>query len=139
MEQKVWLTIRGEQDYAGAGHDSTSQRLSGTMTTTAQGVLLRYEERGDDGAVSRTVLALEDGRAVLTRTGAVKTEMIFEQGRAHQSVYALPFGALPMTVEAERVAWKRTAQGLIAELRYRIDLGGQKGTCSLRLQARAAE
>lgn len=139
MEQQVWLTVRGEQDYAGVGKDCAEQRLSGTMEETAEGILLRYEERGEDGAVTRTVLTLTEGRAVLARTGGVKTEMVFEQGRAHSGVYALPFGALPMTVEAERVIWKRTARGLLAELRYRIDLAGQKGICSLKLQARPAE
>lgn len=135
MEQRVWLTVRGEQDYEGVGKDSTEQHLPGTMEETAEGIRLRYEERGEDGAVTRTVLTLTEGRAVLRRTGAVKTEMLFERGRAHSGFYAMPFGALPMTVEAERVMWKRTARGLLAEVRYRIELAGQRGVCTLKLRA----
>lgn len=139
MKKKVRLTIQGEQNYEGAGKDTTRQQPNGTMEETEQGVTLCYEEHGEDGARTETTLTLTEGRAVLRRTGAVRSKMIFEQGRKHTSLYELAFGALPVTVEAERVAWRRTAHGLMAELRYQIDLAGQRGVCTLRVRAQTED
>lgn len=136
MTQQISLTVRGEQVYGGE-RTRTEQRLSGTMERTEDGYLLRYAERGEDDALTENVLALTPERITLTRTGAVNTRFIFEQGRAHSARYALSFGALPVTVEAEHLAWKRTARGLLAEVRYRIDLAGEQGLCRLKLQAQA--
>ena len=138
MKKNVWLTVHGEQQYEGMAPDSAEQRLPGTLEETADGVSIRYEEKGADGAAATvTRLDLTADGAVLTRMGEVTSEMVFRAGEAHTSYYATPYGTFPVTVETESVKWKFDERGGMLALRYRIDLGGQRGSCALRIRARA--
>lgn len=140
MRKNVWLTVHGEQQYEGLAPDSLEQRLPGTLEETADGVRIRYEERNADGAVvTVTSLDMADGGVVLTRMGEVTSEMVFRPGEARTSSYATAYGTLPVTVETESVKWKFNERGGMLALRYRIDLGGQKGSCALRIRARMGE
>ena len=126
MKRNVWFTVHGEQQYEGMAPDSAEQRLPGTIEETAEGLRLRYEEPGADGtATTVTRLDLTADGAVLTRLGAVTSEMIFRPGEKHTSSYATPYGTLPVTVETESARWKFDGGGGMLALRYRIDLGGQ--------------
>ena len=140
MRKNVWLTVHGEQQYEGLAPDSLEQRLPGTLEETADGVRIRYEERNADGAVvTVTSLDMADGGVVLTRMGEVTSEMVFRPGEARTSSYATAYGTLPVTVETESVKWKFDERGGMLALRYRIDLGGPKGSCALRIRARTEE
>lgn len=140
MRKNVWLTVHGEQQYEGLAPDSLEQRLPGTLEETADGVRIRYEERNADGVVvTVTSLDMADGGVVLTRMGEVTSEMVFRPGEARTSSYATAYGTLPVTVETESVKWKFDERGGMLALRYRIDLGGQKGSCALRIRARMGE
>ena len=140
MKRNVWLTVHGEQQYEGLAPDSLEQRLPGTLEETADGVRIRYEERNADGAVvTVTSLDMADGGVVLTRMGEVTSEMVFRPGEARTSSYATAYGTLPVTVETESVKWRFDERGGMLALRYRIDLGGQKGSCALRIRARMGE
>ena len=72
MERNVWLHIRGEQEYEGLARERTELTAAGTLEQTARGFLLRYEEAGEDGALTHTQLCLAPERVTLTRTGAVR-------------------------------------------------------------------
>ena len=140
MRKNVWLTVHGEQQYEGLTPDSLEQRLPGTLEETADGVRIRYEERNADGAVvTVTSLDMADCGVVLMRMGEVTSEMVFRPGEARTSSYATAYGTLPVTVETESVKWKFDERGGMLALRYRIDLGGQKGSCALRIRARMGE
>ncbi len=140
MRKNVWLTVHGEQQYEGLAPDSLEQCLPGTIEETADGVRIRYEERNADGAVvTVTSLDMADGGVVLTRMGEVTSEMVFRPGEARTSSYATAYGSLPVTVETESVKWRFDERGGMLALRYRIDLGGQKGSCALRIRARTGE
>ena len=140
MRKNVWLTVHGEQQYEGLAPDSLEQRLPGTIEETADGVRIRYEERNADGAVvTVTSLDMADGGVVLTRMGEVTSEMVFRPGEARTSSYATAYGTLPVTGETESVKWRVDERGGMLALRYRIDLGGQKGSCALRIRARTGE
>lgn len=139
MEKRVKLQIRGEQRYEGLAPDSTQQELFGTMEQTERGWRLCYEEKGESGALTKTAVDVAQERVTITRRGEVRSEMVFERGREHTSSYALPVGAVPVTVEAREVRWKLSARGGLVELRYRIDIGGQRGECALKLRVQAEE
>ena len=139
MERNVWLHIRGEQEYEGLERDITELNAAGTLEQTARGFLLRYEEAGEGGARTHTSIAVTPERVTLTRSGTVRTEMIFARGEVHTSSYALPFGTVPLEAEAQEVRWRLSLRGGLVELRYRIVLGGQRGTCALRIRVRERE
>ena len=137
MKRNVWLTVHGEQQYEGMAPDSAEQRLRGTIEETPDGVRIVYEEPGADGAdATRTRLDMSADSVTLTRTGEVRSEMVFRPGESHTSYYATPYGTLPVTVETESARWRFDGGDGMLALRYRIDLGGQKGRCALRIRTR---
>ncbi len=136
MEKKVWLTVRGEQEYAGAERERTELRVPGTLEKADGGFFLRYEERGGDGLVTKTRLAVTPDCVILTRTGEVTSEMVFAEGKEHTSFYAVPYGTLPVAVKAESVKWKLGEDGGMLALRYCLTIDGQRGKCALRIRVR---
>ena len=134
MEQRVWLTVRGEQEYEGLERERTELRVPGTMERTGDGFLLRYEEPGEDGAAVHTRLSVTPESVTLTRTGAVCTQLRFAHGLVYTSMYAMPFGAVPLETETRALRWRLGAHGGLIELRYRLLLGGQAGECLLRVR-----
>ncbi len=136
MEKIVWLTVRGEQEYAGAERERTELRVPGTLEKADGGFFLRYEERGGDGLVTKTRLAVTPDCVILTRTGEVTSEMVFAEGKEHTSFYAVPYGTLPVAVKAESVKWKLGEDGGMLALRYCLTIDGQRGKCTLRIRVR---
>ncbi len=139
MEQSVWLTVRGEQEYEGLERSCTELRTDGTLERTKDGFLLRYEEAGESGAVTHTRLSVAPESVTITRTGEVRAELRFAHGQVCTSVYALPFGAVPVEVETRELRWRLGAHGGLLDIRYRIVLGGQKGECALRVRVQVRE
>ena len=140
MKKNVWLAIHGEQQYEGMSADSSDLRVRGTMERTEDGYLLRYEETDKAGKVTTAArLALAPDCVILTRTGEVTSEMVFEAGEEHTSFYAVPYGTLPVTVKAESVRWKLGEDGGMLAMHYAITIGGQRGKCALRIRVRTEE
>ena len=54
--------------------------------------------------------------------GALKSQMIFQQGVPHDSLYQMPFGALLLTVTATRLFYDIVPDGGVIDLRYNISI-----------------
>ena len=80
----VLLSIRGEQYFDGMEPDITELMTEGTMELMPEGVAFSYEESALTGMEGTTTTFETRGRQViLTRSGAVNSQMIFEEGRQH--------------------------------------------------------
>ena len=91
----VVLSIRGEQYYDGVDPDATELMTEGTLELTEAGLRLNYQESqltGMEG--TSTTFEVRGPRVILTRTGKVNSQMVFEEGRQHTSLYETPFGEL---------------------------------------------
>ena len=117
----VLLSIRGEQDFDGVDPDATELMTEGTMELSEEGLTLRYHESaltGMEGTV--TTFTVEDPRVTLTRSGSVNSQMIFEEGRQHTSLYETPFGELSVDIQTSRLRHNLTERGGVMEIRYSI-------------------
>ncbi len=115
------LRIRGEQYFDGIDPDETELMTEGTLELTDRGLVLTYEETaltGMEGTV--TTFAVEDGRVTLTRAGSVNSQMIFEEGRQHTSLYETPYGELAVDIQTSRLRHNLTERGGVMEIRYSI-------------------
>ena len=89
----VMLSIRGEQYFDGIDPDAQELMTEGTMTLTEDGMVLAYQETaltGMEGTTTR--FQVQGPRVILTRSGTVNSQMVFEEGRQHTSLYETPFG-----------------------------------------------
>ena len=117
----VPLSIRGEQYFDGVDPDATELMTEGTMELSEEGLTLRYQETaltGMEGTV--TTFAVEGDRVTLTRSGSVNSQMIFEEGRQHTSLYETPFGELSVDIQTSRLRHNLTERGGVMEIRYSI-------------------
>ena len=108
----VLLSIRGEQYFDGVDPDATELMTEGTMELSEEGLTLRYQESaltGMEGTV--TTFELRGPRVTLTRSGAVNSQMIFEEGRQHTSLYETPFGELSVDIQTSRLRHNLTERG----------------------------
>ena len=139
MKRDVVLSIRGRQTYADQEPEVIELVTEGTMTLRDGGWDISYEESALTGLEGvTTTFRVEPGRVLLTRKGALQSEMIFEEGVSHDSLYQMAFGALLMTVKATFVFYDIVEDGGTIDLSYNIDIENtEAGIIDYHLDIRA--
>lgn len=139
-ENNVSITIQSLQCLEGET-ETVTQRAEGRLSREGEGYVLTYREGEERGlGHTRTTLQLEEGRAALTRTGEVTSQMVFQPGQPHTSLYETPYGRLPMTIHTLSLKTELTDRGGTVAIHYQIELGGgPAGETRLRLTVRKKE
>ena len=117
----VLLSIRGEQYFDDIDPDATELMTEGTMALTEDGIVLSYEESeltGMEGTT--TTFEVKGPRVTLTRSGAVNSQMVFEEGRQHTSLYETPFGELSVDIQTSELKHNLSERGGLLEIKYSI-------------------
>ena len=120
---EVVLSIQGRQTYADQEPDTIELTTDGTMDYVDGGWNITYEESaltGQEGVT--TTFRVEPGKVTLTREGKLSSQMVFEEGQCHDSLYQMDFGALMLTVKATRVYYDLVEDGGTIDLVYSIDI-----------------
>lgn len=123
MKQAVMLSIRGRQSYDGHEPEVIELVTDGTMEFRNGGWDISYEETeltGLEGVT--TVFRVEPGKVTLSRTGRLNSQMVFQQGVAHESLYQMEFGALMIAVKAKQLYFDLTPAGGMIDLIYDIEI-----------------
>ena len=139
MKQTVVLSITGRQNYPDQEPEVIELMTEGTMEFRSGGWDLSYEESELTGLAGvTTTFRVEPDKVVLTRTGALKSQMVFQQGVAHESLYQMPFGALMLTVKATSLFYDIVSDGGVIDLSYNIEIENtQAGVIDYHLDIRA--
>ncbi len=123
MKQEVVLRIRGRQTYEGQEPDVIELVTEGTMEFRNGGWDISYEESELTGMAGvTTTFRVEPGTVRLLRTGKLRSEMVFQEGVRHESLYQLEFGALLLTVCARQVFFDIVPDGGTIDLVYAIEI-----------------
>lgn len=142
MKQKVVISIEGKQFVPGVEPEVIRTHVQGDLEDRGEaGILLTYQESGqtEPERVVTTLAATAD-RVALERTGALRSQMIFEEGREHQSVYQTPYGTLELVIRTRTLFSNLDSQGGEIRLAYDLALGGaETGRNTLWLQVRPME
>ena len=115
------LSIRGEQYFDGIDPDAQELMTEGTMTLTEDGMVLAYQETaltGMEGTTTR--FQVQGPRVILTRSGTVNSQMVFEEGRQHTSLYETPVGELSVDIQTSVLKHNLTERGGLMEIKYSI-------------------
>lgn len=117
----VLLFIRGEQYFDGIDPDETELMTEGTLELTEEGLRLAYRESALTGMEgTTTTFEVRGPQVILTRAGSVNSQMIFEEGRQHTSLYETPFGELTVDIQTSALRHNLTRRGGLMEIRYSI-------------------
>ena len=139
MKQDVVLAIRGRQSYEDQEPDIIELTTDGTMEFRDGGWDISYEETALTGLEGvTTVFRVEPDKVILTRTGKLRSEMVFQKGVIHESLYQMDFGALMIAVCAQFLYFDITPEGGMIDLVYTIAIENSAcGTVDYHLDIRA--
>lgn len=123
MTYPVILSIRGKQHYMDQEPDVIELVTEGLLAQTDDGWNLTYEESDLTGLKGvTTTFSISADQIVLDRKGSLCSQMVFQEGVFHESLYQMEFGALMVTVCASKVSFDITEKGGTIDLTYAIDI-----------------
>ena len=119
----VMLNVRGVQRYQDQEPEIIELTTEGTMERQKEVWELSYEESDLTGRAGVTTAFRVGPRGVvLKRTGKIQNQMIFMEGRRHESLYQIDIGALMIAVRATSVKSALTDQGGTVDIIYNIEI-----------------
>lgn len=120
----VLLTIRAEQHYEDMEPDSIELMTEGTLILSGGGeMILSYQESELTGLEgTTTTFEIRGPQVILSRTGGVNSQMVFEEGKQHTSLYETPFGELAVDIQTSRLRHSLTERGGLMDLCYSISV-----------------
>lgn len=141
MKQNVMLSIRGRQSYQEQEPQDIELVTEGILSFHDGGWDISYQESELTGLSGvTTTFRIEPGKITLTRNGKLHSQMVFQQGQRHESLYQTEFGALMISVCARQVLFDLTPDGGFIDLVYDIEIEQTTGgTIDYHLDIRAME
>ena len=108
----VTLFIRGEQYFDEVDPDATELVTEGTLELTEEGLRLTYQETALTGMEGTTTTFEVSGpQVILRRAGTVNSQMVFEEGRQHTSLYETPYGELSVDIQTSALRHNLSERG----------------------------
>lgn len=141
MKKKVLLSICGRQAYQDQEPDTIELVTEGTMELRDGGWDVSYVESDLTGLEGvTTTFRVEPDKVILTRRGKLNSQMIFQRGVPHDSLYQMDIGALMMRVCAKQILFDITPEGGFIDLVYAIEIENTAaGEIDYHLDIRAME
>ena len=117
----VTLFIRGEQYFDDVDPDATELVTEGTLELMEEGMRLTYQETSLTGMEgTTTTFEITGPQVTLRRAGTVNSQMVFEEGRQHTSLYETPYGELSVDIQTSALRHNLSDRGGLLEIRYSI-------------------
>ena len=117
------LRIRGTQNYEDQEPEVIELTTEGTMEKQKEVWEVSYEESDLTGLAGVTTTFRVGPRGViLKRTGKIQNQMIFMEGKRHESLYQLDIGALLIAVKATKIETAVDENGGTIDIRYNIEI-----------------
>lgn len=121
--REIILSIRGQQRYEDQEAEVIELVTEGTMDFRDGGWDISYQESALTGLEGvTTTFRVEQGKVTLSRTGKLRSQLVFQQGVVHESLYQTEFGALMLAVKSTRVFYDIVPDGGVIDLVYRIEI-----------------
>ena len=134
MGRKLYVIRHGQTEW------NVQNRVCGRadVELTEAGMRLTYEETeltGMEGTT--TTFEVKEKRVILTRSGTVNSQMIFEEGKQHTSLYETPFGELPVDIRTGSLRHNLSERGGVMDIKYSIAVANTAtGQNSFKIQVK---
>jgi uncharacterized beta-barrel protein YwiB (DUF1934 family) len=123
MEKEVVISIKGVQKYEGTAPDTMELVTKGRLSRVGESYTLSYQESeltGLEGTL--TTIQVDGGQVTLMRVGEFNSQLVFQEGRRHLSMYNTPYGAMSIGVNTRHLMASLTDQGGDIEVDYTIEV-----------------
>ena len=124
MTDNVIISIKGKQLYTDSGPDEMELVTAGVLRQEGEGrYTISYQETELTGLEgTTTVVQVDGGRVTLLREGSINSQMVFEEGQRHLSMYETPYGSLSVGIHTHRMRSTLWESGGDLEIDYAIEI-----------------
>lgn len=125
MDKNVILSIRGQQTFDNNSDPEVIELVTeGTLTPQENGnYTVRYQESELTGLEgTQTTIQVEDHSVTILREGQVNSQMVFEAGRRHLTMYNTPYGTLAIGVNTRHMKVDLDETGGSIEIDYALEV-----------------
>lgn len=124
MKLPVMLHITGRQNYIGQEPDVIELVTDGYLLERGDVWEIGYEESALTGLEGVTSIFRISPRGVtLRRSGRLQSQMIFQEGKRHESLYQMDCGALMISICAQKIRYNLSREtGGTVDLTYQIEI-----------------
>ena len=124
MDKSGIISTKGTQTYEDAEPETIELVTEGRLMDCGdEGYTFSYQESeltGLEGTL--TTFQIERDRVTLLRVGEGNSQMVFEEGRRHLSMYDTPYGALSVGINTRKMRAELDARGGSIEIDYAIEI-----------------
>ena len=123
MEKDVVISIKGMQKYEGNDPDTVELVTAGRLMKDKAGYTPSYQESAITGLEGTlTTIQVEGEQVTLMRMGEFNSQMVFQEGRRHLSMYNTPYGAMSVGVNTRHLLADLSDKGGDIEIDYAIEI-----------------
>ena len=123
MDKEVVISIKGMQKYEDTFPDVVELVTAGRLAREGESYTLSYQESELTGLGGTLTTIQVDGEQVtLLRVGEFNSQMVFQEGRRHLSMYNTPYGAMSVGVHTRHLLAELNDQGGDIEVDYEIEV-----------------
>lgn len=120
--KKVYISISGTSTVCGDS-DKTELVTEGEYTVRNGKYFLRYNEQlAESDGECNTIVKFDESSVIMSRTGSINTQMIFEEGKRHMSHYETPLGSFTIGVSTDKLEIGVNEDGGDVKIRYILDI-----------------
>lgn len=123
MQKNVVISVKGMQKYDDMKSDTVELVTEGQLQRENDVYILTYLESeltGMDG--TQTTITVQGDQVTLVRAGQFNSQMVFQEGRRHLSMYNTPYGALAIGVNTRHLLVDLTDEGGDIEVDYTVEV-----------------
>ena len=122
-ENNVIISIRGQQAFEGTERETMELVTEGLLQREPDGYTLSYQESEVTGMKGTlTTFQIEKDCVTLMRVGQFNSQMVFQEGRRHLSMYDTPYGSLAVGINTRKMRSAIGDQGGDIEIDYNIEI-----------------
>ena len=141
MKKDVIISIKGLQQNEEDAADHVTLVTAGRYYRKNGSYYISYEETELTGlAGTRTTLRVAPDSVRVIRTGLYPSQLVFEKGKRHLSLYHTDYGDLSVVVSTHSIQNTLTDDGGALDVKYAIEVGSSPlGVNHLSLNIKNAE
>lgn len=139
MKKDAIISIHGRQELDDPETDIITLVTSGRYYRRGGSYYVTYDETDLTGMTgTKTTLKVSPSSVTVLRTGLYPSQLVFEEGKRHMSLYDTDFGQLTVAVRTERIESTLGDDGGSLRVRYAVEIDhAHAGINSLHIDVRA--
>ncbi len=105
------------------------------MRYTKDEIAISYEEETEGGKVFCDILK-KGNRVTVSRRGAIKSILIFEEGKEYSGTYEVPPYKFDMNIKTKKLKSTLLAEYGIIDILYSMNIGGAPKKCRMKISVK---